>query len=312
MKLTPVLWLALALMVTLAWPAQAQTDDTPADEASGDTGAEEEEPRSPDTAETVPWTDSEIAAAKDACDRALDAVTLDYQPLPPIKDGLCGAPAPILVSAIGSDPKVAIDPPATLTCPLAKALDVWLEDRVQPEAEARLGSAVVKLTNAASYVCRNRYGSAGAPLSEHALANALDVSAFVLETGEHLTVLQSWPRVVAFPPLPQPNPARPALATPAVSRADTDMAPSAATNPFVPANGTTNPFVAPVASGSATSEAEPDDAPTAAVERTAAFVRKVHEDACRTFGTTLGPEANEAHKDHFHFDMKKRRTGFCE
>jgi hypothetical protein len=42
-------------------------------------------------------------------------------------------------------------------------------------------------------------------------------------------------------------------------------------------------------------------------------VKKVHQDACRTFGTVLGPEANDAHKDHFHFDMKARRhKAICE
>jgi hypothetical protein len=39
----------------------------------------------------------------------------------------------------------------------------------------------------------------------------------------------------------------------------------------------------------------------------------LHEDACRRFGTVLGPNANDAHKDHFHLDMKKRRrASFCE
>jgi hypothetical protein len=42
-------------------------------------------------------------------------------------------------------------------------------------------------------------------------------------------------------------------------------------------------------------------------------VRRIHQAACGTFGTVLGPEANDAHKDHFHLDMKKRcRSAFCE
>jgi hypothetical protein len=45
------------------------------------------------------------------------------------------------------------------------------------------GSPVVKIQNASSYVCRNRYGGASTPLSEHALANAFDVSEFVLANG---------------------------------------------------------------------------------------------------------------------------------
>ena len=45
-------------------------------------------------------------------------------------------------------------------------------------------------------------------MSEHALANALDVSEFVLASGEHITVLDSWPKVLSTPRAPVPNPAR--------------------------------------------------------------------------------------------------------
>jgi hypothetical protein len=44
------------------------------------------------------------------------------------------------------------------------------------------------------------------------------------------------------------------------------------------------------------------------------FLRDIHTGACRIFGTTLGPEANEAHRNHFHVDMAERPNGgrFCE
>ena len=42
------------------------------------------------------------------------------------------------------------------------------------------------------------------------------------------------------------------------------------------------------------------------------FVLYLHEDACRRFGTVLSPEANAAHKNHFHLDMKARKKSFCE
>ncbi|WP_158007467.1 extensin family protein [Methyloceanibacter stevinii] len=37
------------------------------------------------------------------------------------------------------------------------------------------------------------------------------------------------------------------------------------------------------------------------------FLRTIHGDACKVFWTVLGPEANAAHRDHFHLDMRKRR-----
>jgi hypothetical protein len=42
--------------------------------------------------------------------------------------------------------------------------------------------------------------------------------------------------------------------------------------------------------------------------RTALFLHDAHRAACRIFGTTLGPEANEAHRNHFHVDMAERKS----
>ncbi|MDT0682561.1 extensin family protein [Roseicyclus sp. F158] len=41
-------------------------------------------------------------------------------------------------------------------------------------------------------------------------------------------------------------------------------------------------------------------------------LRQMHRAACGTFGTVLGPEANAAHRDHFHFDTARYRSGsYC-
>jgi hypothetical protein len=42
------------------------------------------------------------------------------------------------------------------------------------------------------------------------------------------------------------------------------------------------------------------------------FLRAAHRAACRIFHTVLGPEANSAHKNHFHVDMAERRSSICE
>ena len=43
------------------------------------------------------------------------------------------------------------------------------------------------------------------------------------------------------------------------------------------------------------------------------FLRDVHASACRRFGTTLGPETNAAHRNHFHVDLAERKTKLiCE
>jgi hypothetical protein len=41
---------------------------------------------------------------------------------------------------------------------------------------------------------------------------------------------------------------------------------------------------------------------------TSRFLHEAHATACQIFGTTLGPEANEAHRNHFHVDMAERKV----
>jgi hypothetical protein len=41
-------------------------------------------------------------------------------------------------------------------------------------------------------------------------------------------------------------------------------------------------------------------------------LRRMWRDACGPFGTVLGPEANRFHRDHFHFDTARYRSGsYC-
>jgi hypothetical protein len=266
----------------------------------------ETHPVPPSEAPTIPWTDAEIRAGKADCAKALAALQLDYEALPPIKQGICGASAPIRVKSIGSDPKVAIEPPAIMNCRLAVAVAVWLRKIVEPAAQAEFGAPVVKLHNAASYDCRNRYGNPNAPLSEHALANALDVSEFDLASGEHITVLKSWPRVATSdpPPAPAPKPSRLAEATGSILPASSTKVGAKTAPAIVKAKASPELPLPPA-------EAKPPEQPLA--ERESEFVHEVHDDACKMFGTVLGPAANEAHKNHFHLDMKMRRyVNICE
>ena len=50
----------------------------------------------------------------------------------------------------------------------------------------------------------------------------------------------------------------------------------------------------------------------AADNRKSAFLHALHKSACKLFGTVLGPDANAAHKDHFHLDhAPRRRSNYC-
>lgn len=42
-----------------------------------------------------------------------------------------------------------------------------------------------------------------------------------------------------------------------------------------------------------------------------AFLRRVHQGACGTFGVVLGPETNALHHDHFHLEVVHQGTRYC-
>ncbi|KIN62071.1 extensin-like protein [Sulfitobacter noctilucicola] len=47
--------------------------------------------------------------------------------------------------------------------------------------------------------------------------------------------------------------------------------------------------------------------------RFSSAMRRMHKGACGPFGTVLGPNANRFHRDHFHFDTARYRSGsYCK
>jgi hypothetical protein len=99
-------------------------------------------------------------------------------------------------SAIGSVQLTDIGTPVTnlgaMRCPLARAFAAWVREDVQPEAARRLGSPVRRIESFGTYACRPVNSQAGASLSEHAFANAVDVAVFVLADGRRIAVVDGW------------------------------------------------------------------------------------------------------------------------
>jgi len=99
-------------------------------------------------------------------------------------------------SALGAVQLIDIGVPVTnlraMTCPLARAFVHWARETVQPAAAQWLGMRVARIETFGTYSCRSVDSQPGARLSEHAYANAVDVSAFVLADGRRITVLEGW------------------------------------------------------------------------------------------------------------------------
>ena len=108
---------------------------------------------------------------------------------------------------IGAVQLIDIGVPVTnlkaMRCGLAEAFTGWTRHAVAPAAYQILGSELVRVESMGSYACRNVIGVPGVEkLSGHAIANAVDISAFVLQDGRRITVEQDWrssdPRIRAF------------------------------------------------------------------------------------------------------------------
>jgi hypothetical protein len=131
----------------------------------------------------------EASADARQCLAGLTAQSISFTRLPDRNfSGGCRAIDTIKIMDFGT--------PATnlgaMTCPLASGFVAWAQFAVAPAARQYLGSDVAKIETLGTYSCRNIGGGQAGRLSEHALANAVDVSAFVLKNGRRVTVLAGW------------------------------------------------------------------------------------------------------------------------
>lgn len=259
-------------------------------------------PPHPRERDAVAWTAQDIQAARDECAMMLDGSGVVYTSADPIREGVCGTPAPIELTSIGTSPQVRIKPPARVTCGLAASLATWSDTALQQAARKHFGRTVTSIRNVASYVCRNRYNAPDARISEHARANALDMAAFTLEGGEVITVLEHWNemRVPAIPVATRDG--EPPTHAPAGKPAVGPIRPDAPDLPEKPEASVQEPR----------QDAKVEPPAQEPTER-ARFLHEIHAGGCKLFGTVLGPLANEAHKDHFHFDLAPRKhSNYCE
>jgi hypothetical protein len=163
-----------------------------------------------------------------ACIAALRRAGVEVEPMPPQSERPdCTREGTVKIAKLSS----AVIGDEEMRCDVAMRLYLLERHVMQPSVRRHLGSGIVRLTHFGSYSCRNIAGSGR--LSEHATANAFDLSGFVLADGRSVTLKTGW-----------------------------------------------------FQGGAA-----------------AAFLRDVRLGACSLFNMVLSPDYNEAHADHFHFDM---------
>jgi hypothetical protein len=304
------------------------------------------------------WTQAEIDTAKAACAVAVKGLNVQLTYEAPIKEGLCGTPAPIRLTRLGN---VTFKPAALINCGLLQPLNTWISKDLQRTAQRQFGAKITEIEVMSDYSCRTAFGRVGRKLSQHAYVDALDIRGFVTARGEQVAVLNSWGAtkrdMIAAAEATRIKQEALAAAQAEASKAEhanlKDAKSQAVTGP---ASTTTTSALGTPAAGAVKATRSrgvdmvtvilpggskkqqvaarlggPTDNGVSAKPRSvgeqpgakaplstdalatppdgprARFLREAHAAACRIFGTTLGPEANEAHRNHFHVDMAERK-----
>lgn len=154
----------------------------------------------------LPWTDLDLAQPiglftgrklaaltrePDRCRSLLDRAGVPYVPVRPGGRGQCRYNDAVRLKPQKGN--AVLSPGAVApSCPVAAALKLWEWHVVQPAAQQMFGQAVKSIDHFGSYSCRRIYGREQGDFSEHATADAIDISGFTLEDGRRISVAQGW------------------------------------------------------------------------------------------------------------------------
>lgn len=180
-----------------------------------------------------------MPASEKACRKRLKRLGVTYRDLPPISNGPgCSIPHPIEVTKLSGG--IEIKPAAKLNCAITDAFAQWVKKELAPAARLRYVSGVRSIHQMSAYSCRTMNSKRGAPMSEHASGNAIDIGKITLNNGKAIKVRK--PGLFSF--------------------------------------------------------------------REKSLLNTIRADSCKYFTTVLGPGSDVHHKDHFHFDLRTRKTSY--
>jgi len=125
------------------------------------------------------------------CRSVLTPPHIDATPIPDSRSANgCGWVNAVRFNTVGGA-RIGV---SNLTCEMSAALALWVEYEVQPVAKEMFGQPVTSLGDFGTYDCRNIIGN---PIwkgvrSQHAFANAIDISGFTFADGRRISVLRDW------------------------------------------------------------------------------------------------------------------------
>ena len=128
-----------------------------------------------------------LEADAPACAARLGEAGLEHILLPPTNSSRqCHLENTVMLQRFST---AALKPEQT-RCAIAARLYLWERFVVQPAAKTHFHESVKEITHFGSYNCRTIHNSSH--MSEHATANAFDISGFVLKSGKSISVKRNW------------------------------------------------------------------------------------------------------------------------
>lgn len=123
-----------------------------------------------------------------ALERARDQGAIDYIEVGSPQIGQCQLENAVRVHSTS----VQFSNSFLATCPLALSWTIFERQRLQPAARELFDAPVIQVDHVGSFACRNIYHRANARRSEHATAEALDLTGLRLADGTRTTVIGQW------------------------------------------------------------------------------------------------------------------------
>lgn len=124
------------------------------------------------------------------CDQALSSSGLRVSHQVDSPDAAC----PLTNTLRVQGGEAALSSSFLASCRLAVAFALFEHHALQPAAQAVYGQAVKRVDHLGSFACRNVYNRENGRRSQHATADALDISGFRLADGRFISVLKDWPK----------------------------------------------------------------------------------------------------------------------
>ncbi|MDH0304901.1 MULTISPECIES: extensin family protein [unclassified Pseudomonas] len=137
----------------------------------------------------TPYKLSRLRDDPQLCQEALRTSALRYRQQ---ADSPAGADCPLLDVWRIESGEARLSSSFLASCPLAVAYALFERHGLQPAAQRVFGQPVSQVEHLGSFACRNVYHRKQGRLSQHATANALDISGFRLKDGQRIVLARDW------------------------------------------------------------------------------------------------------------------------